>query len=339
MAATHRQRFLSHLVSGEDALTADFADLSARIRELLLAAADRDGNIPASKWRALEQQIRALIVAYFISAHSQGSYTVDHNGDLSPVSAFARRLWTAVTTATALGVRQQASILRRELASAPDLVRQLENATVNPFLAFDLLVPEAQDAYRAFVPQYDVTWNDNRTLGDRILATASTTQAKVGALTRELLAAQTPAKTVADTLNRFLTESLAVRNKSYGTRAVFDASRLLATETALAYNRASVYSALLNPFIVEAEVFVSASHKGQDSCDDVVAGNPYSIKEVPIPPFHAFCACGVRYIVNGKTQTVISGLRGNADRLNIRGALSPGFANLLLRGGGVHAGN
>ena len=304
---------------------------------MILSAADKDGNLPPQRWNALQQQIAVLVLTYFLSVHSGGVYTLDHQGDLLPQSAFMRQLWSQVKAGTSLGTQQQAAILRKALVSAPDLVQALERATINPFLLFDVLLSDAQDAYKTYVPQYAYTWTDQRTLSDRVLFVAAQTRQKVGALTRALLAEQKPAKDVADTLTTYLTGTLIRRNKLYGTNARFEASRLLATETALAYNRASVMSALQNPFADQAEVFVSPAHKGTDSCDEVVAGNPYAITEVPIPPFHAFCACGVRFIISGKIQTTLETIRSQPELLNVRGALSPGFDELLLRGGGVNA--
>ena len=325
------------LAHADDALVSDFADMAARIRDLVRTAADVNGVISPARWRVLQQQISAVVFSYFVQMG--GVFTLDHNGDVLPHSAFMRRLWTAVTDATNAAVGEQAARLRKSLTHAPDLALAGERASTSPFagLAFDLLIPDVADVYRSYVPQYEFTWNDHRTMSDRVYAAAALTRQQVGALTRELLAERADANTVADTLTRYLTDSIGRRNKPYGLNGRFSAERLLKTETTFAYNRAQYMAALVNPFIDEVDIVLSPQHKGVDDCDGFAAGSPYAIHEAPVPPFHSNCACTMRFHGTRTPSVVIDRLRADGSFGRVMTALSPGFAQSLLRGGNAYA--
>lgn len=318
--ATARQQLLALLRQQEQGLRDDFARIAAHVRTRLLASDNADGVITPDKWRQLEQEITAYVISYYLGVLFQ-PFDVGVDGTLHPRSVFMRRMWDAIISATGLAVAQQALILNRRLSD--DLTQTWSRAELNPFLNLDLLPASARKQYQDFQPQYAVTRADHKVLYDRVIAAAAETRRKLALYLREQFARTQTAKAMADALTTVATQTLT-----------FDASRLLATETAFAFNRAAIMGASLNPFIVEVEVFTSPSHKHTDGCDEFVRGNPYLLEHAPIPPYHSHCLCGLRFHAHRQTQAVAEQLRGS-NLLRVKGVLSKDFASLLLRGGGV----
>lgn len=314
-----RQQFLSLLNSQHDGLLEDFAALADRIRVLLLNADDSDGRIPPSRWRVLEQEIGALVLAYFLSLANNRAFIVGRDGSLTPQTPFMRRLWAGVEASAELAVARQAQIMRVGLRGREDLLRQLERARVYPPLL-------TSDAFHEAVL-------GARTLADRVLFAAAETRRKVTLLLREQLAEQRRSAAIADTMTRFLTSKLNVTHKPYGTTALYDAQRLQHGELTRAYGQLGLTAAAQNPFVTSVDWVTSARHKDIDLCDLNAAGSPYAVEDVPPYPGHGNCMCYLRYRVTGWNSAVAERL-ADTDVLNTRGALSPGFADWVLRGGG-----
>jgi hypothetical protein len=226
-----------------------------------------------------------------------------------------------VTKATRQAVEQQAAILNNGLRREPQVRNQLRAATRSPL-----------DRFPDYLPPYAVAL-DGRTLSERVISAAAETSRKVRLLLRELLAAGLPVREIDATLRQFMTGTLKAKRKPYGTTARFDAARLLRGETTRAYGAAGLTSAALNPFILSVDWVTSARHSKIDICDDHARNSPYAVDAVPPYPSHAHCLCYLRYRIDGRTQAVVNRLR-ESDLLNVRGALSPGFADLLLRSSG-----
>lgn len=329
MSTAARSQFLQLLRDGEKRLRADFQRFSDRARTYLMSAVDdATGNIPLQAWKQVEQQISSALLYYFLASGAT-AYTLTSNGTLIPTSPYLRLLWAEVEEATRQAVNEQAASLRQSLAGNDDIQRKLANATVSPF------APGGMDGslFDDYAPPYAVLWNDHRTLQDRVLLCAAETRRKTALLLSTLLSEGQSAKTIASTLDQFMTGRLAGNNKPYGQTALFDASRLLLSETNYAYQKASLVSAALDPFMQSVDIVLSPSHTVVDDCDGYAAGSPYRIEDAPVLGIHPDCLCRYVFHTGGKKSAVVDKLRGDPARLNVRGALSPGFAQLLLRGG------
>lgn len=71
-------------------------------------------------------------------------------------------------------------------------------------------------------------------------------------------------------------------------------SRLIAkNETAVAEVRGHLAGWQLSGRVKKVNVVVSARHSVYDSCDELVAGNPYAIESAPLIPDHPNCECSL----------------------------------------------
>lgn len=330
MPTANRAAFLKLMRDDEQQLRDDFKAYSDKIRGLLTRRAGHSDKIPPGNATQVAQEVANGLLFYFLAGDGL-AFTLAHNGHLSPKSPFARLLWGGVNTATSLAVHAQAAAMKQRLPMS--LQMKLAAAPVDPFTAYDLLTPEAGQIFKDYVPQGAFIRGDNRNLEDRILNAASETRRKINLLMVELLTEDNPVKEVADTLDQFLTGKLDRHNKPYGTTALFDASRLLASEVAFASARAGQLSALRNPFVESVDIVLSTSHREADDCDGFAAGSPYTVDAVPLPPFHSKCLCEAVFHMTADTNAVIERLRGNPDLLKVKGPLSPHWADMILRGG------
>lgn len=329
MTSVTRRQFLQLLKDSDATLTDAFSAMSDKIRSALLRAANTDGAIPLLQWSRLEQQIGALILYLFLS-QSGRAYLISSNGTLVGASPYLRLLWATTEQAVKQAVEEQVDILKAKLP--PDLVTKAQHAQQNPFLAYALLGDEG-DLFKNYLPPYGDVFGDGKTLEDRVHRIAGETRQKVTALLRSLLSEQKTATMIADAMNLFLTGALDDGKPGIGTTAKFDAARLLAGQTTYAYEKARLMGAALSPFTEQVDVVLSPSHRVTDTCDDVAAGSPYDVKDAPVLPLHGSCLCTYRFHSSRNTQAVVGRLKSDPSRLNIQGVLSPGFADLLLRGG------
>lgn len=330
MTTAARSRFLALLREADTGLKADLAEYVARVRTLLLNEADHDGHIPIERWPEIQRQIIALLLAYFVDG-SGHAYRLAHNGTLVPTSPYLRRLWAAVEQATRLGVGEQADDLRSALRDFPELIRPLEIADANPFLPYvyaGMIDAEVRGLFSAYVPPQSMEWDDHRTLDDRVLIDAAATRGLTARLLRQLLSEQKSPAQIAQALGDYF----AGRGTRSGLHnGAFNAQRLLATSINYAYQNAQRMSAALNPFVATVDWVLSSSHREVDICDSLAAGSPYSVATVPPFPGHAGCLCRLVFHNRHDITAVVSALRGSP-LLKVQGALSPRFADLLLRG-------
>lgn len=319
MTTAARSQFLALLRANDETLDTLFQSIANKVRGLLLRRVDADGKVPLADWSRIEQQIASLILYLFLDRDGTGFVTAS-NGTLVAKSPYARLLWGATEEATRQAVAEQAELLRKALPT--DLVTRLQAAQRNPFLSYDLIAAdEGQALYRQYLPPYGDVFGDGKTLEDRLHAAAGSTRQQVAALVRQLLSEQPKASVIADRLTDYLSHN-----------AQFVADRLLAGQTTYAYQKARLMSAVLNPLIEQVDVVLSPSHREVDDCDAAAAGSPYAVKDAPTLPIHGNCLCGYRFHVHDATQATAERISGS-NLLNLQGALSPQFVDLLLRGG------
>lgn len=329
MTSAARHDFLQLLKASDATLSDGFSGLSDKIRAALLRAANPDGTIPLLQWSQLEQQVANLILYWFLAQNGR-SYLTTANGTLIASSPYLRLSWATTEKAVRQAIEEQADILKAKLP--PELVTKAQRANLNPFLVGTLLGDEG-DLFKNYLPPYGDVFGDGKTLEDRVHRVAGETRQKVTALLRSLLSEQKTATMIADAMNLFLTGALDDGKPGIGTQAKFDAARLLAGQTTYAYEKARLMGAALSPFTEQVDVVLSPSHRVLDTCDDVAAGSPYDVKDAPVLPLHGSCLCTYRFHSSRNTQAVVGRLKSDSSRLNIQGVLSPGFADLLLRGG------
>lgn len=330
---TYRQRFLRLQSQQDRALTEALTALADRIRRLLVGGADATGAIPPTRFRALEDQVAALVFAYFLSVRDGSTptaFTVGFDGSTLPQSAYMRLLWSSIQQAARLAVEQQAAFLRQSLRSAPDVTRAWSQAQLSPFFYLELLPEAAQNAFQTYQPPQRRELG-GRVLADRVLYVGANAQRGARLLTRALLAEGKPAREVADTIQRWLTGTLERRNQPYGTTGRFEADRLLHGEITSTYGNLGVLASTLNPFIDSIDWLLSPLHTETDECDANAAGSPYTADTLPTYPSHGNCLCSLRFNQHQRTKATVERLRGSAV-LQVKGALAVGFADLLLKG-------
>lgn len=327
--ATFRQRHAALLLEAERLLTDDFTALAGRIRARILARSNAEGVVLPADWSRLDTDLSALILGYLLGGITATPFRVQGDGTFEPLSDYAVRYQAVMYLMTLLALEQQAGMLRRQYPA--DIERRLRAARINPLARPDALPEAARGLFRDFTAQHDVVRADNRALMDRMVVAAGETRRKTALLLRELLASGRSAREIAETMERFLTVGLNTPNAPYGTKGIYDSLRLLLSEAVFAHARAGVMAAALNPQVRSVEVFTSPRHREIDNCDEVVMGNPYAVENCPIPPFHAHCACGLRFVVGKTTQAAITRFR-EGGMMDVKGALSPDFAQILLRG-------
>lgn len=297
MAPTYRQRFLGVLAQAERDYAALFADLTDRINAQLVRTATLDGAIPLTRAQALRDAIGAAVTATFLGGASGGELRPFQvvAGRVVPLSPYMTVLWRHVEAASRVAVDQHAAQMRQHLHNAPDVLRALERATVNPFARTPRVAEQADFNPRPFLsydPLHRFVRPDGYTLSDRIWRTSVETRRKIDQLLTEGIAQGKGALELANELEAFLQpgRGLRVTNKPYGTTASADAMRLARTEIAAAHARAGLMSANLNPFVGGYQPTLSRQHPKLDECDEAVAGGPYPLDDLAhLPPYHPHC--------------------------------------------------
>lgn len=318
MPTSYRAQLLSVIAGQERDLERLFDAVLDRIRQSLYSHDDRDGHIPTQEQELVRRQIADAVVWMFLASNLR-AFAVD-GGVVRPLSPFARLVWENVEGATQIAVAQQAAILRSHLRNDPDLLRLLERAQQFPSLP-------------GFASAYDLVRSSGRTMADSIAFAALETRRKTLLLVNELLAERRTVDQMYAELRRFLTpgQHLQRRNKPYGTTGTDTALAIARSEPMLAYAIAAKASARLNPFVTQ--VYVERSHSAAPPCpicDEHVRNSPYDVTAFPLPAYHPHCLCRLRFVTRS-TRAAVERLRG--DLLNVRGALSPDFTELLLRSG------
>lgn len=300
MARNHWQQFLATMRAHEAAQTAAFASLSARLGDLLLREARADGKVPLTRRRPVREAVEREVTAHFLSATRDRSLAPFEvvMGRVVPLSPYATVLFASIADATRIAVDQQAVIMERALADAPDVLLALRNARSNPFAVAKRAAEFEGWKLRPFLeydPVHRFVWPDGYTLSNRIWRTSVETRRKIDALLAEGLAEGKGSLELSEELERFLQPGRGLRRTNkpygrYGSNASYDAMRLARTEITAAHSRAGFMSAQLNPFVQSYDVVLSGSHPKPDICDDVAAGGPYPMDDMEhLPPLHPHC--------------------------------------------------
>lgn len=345
MARNHWQQFLATMRAHEAAQTAAFASLSARLGDLLLREARADGKVPLTRRRPVREAVEREVTAHFLSATRDRSLAPFEvvMGRVVPLSPYATVLFASIADATRIAVDQQAVIMERALADAPDVLLALRNARSNPFAVAKRAAEFEGWKLRPFLeydPAHRFVWPDGYTLSNRIWRTSVETRRKIDALLAEGLAEGKGSLELSEELERFLQPGRGLRRTNkpygrYGSNASYDAMRLARTEITAAHSRAGFMSAQLNPFVQSYDVVLSGSHPKFDICDVVAAGGPYPMDDTEhLPPLHPHCLCHLRWTVADNMDTVIANLRAElaaAERTMRTTATLTGLVGPILR--------
>lgn len=343
MARNHWQQFLAAMRAHEQAQTAAFAALSARIGDRLLREARADGKVPLTRRRVVREDVERMVTAHFLGAARDRSLAPFEValGRVVPLSPYATALFASIADVTRIAVDQHAALMERALADAPDVLAALRNAQANPFVVA-AQVSEMAWKRRPFLeydPAHRFVWPDGYTLSNRIWRTSVETRRKIDALLAEGLAEGKGALELSEELERFLQPGRGLRRTNkpygrYGSNASYDGMRLARTEIAAAHSRAGLMSANLNPFVTGAVWVLSGSHPKPDICDDYAAHGPYPLDEAPEMPAHPNCLCHWRWDVEQDMDTVIANLRAElaaAERTMRATATLTGLVGPILR--------
>lgn len=358
MALTYRQQFLALLRRSEQDLDALFGGLAdTATGALLRAATGPDGTILPAQGRAVRQEVGQAVTSLFLAQQpgerGLAAFSFAADGAPVPLSPYMRLLWgttgetgvldpSGVEGATLLAVQRHAAALERRLAGAPDVLAQLRTARLNPFAVARQVEAARQvreqvqwrtNPLAGYDPLHTFVHPDGYRLSDRIWRTSVETRRRIDLLLDEGIRQGRAAVDIAKDLRVFLQpgREKIVTRKPYGMKGSYDARRLTRTEITAAHMRADYISALMNPFVVGAEVRLSPAHKCCDQCDDIAAGGPYTLENVPVPPFHSHCMCSIIWTVTNQITGVVEDLRASPDFLSLVGPLLAfQFVQMLL---------
>lgn len=142
-------------------------------------------------------------------------------------------------------------------------------------------------------------------------------------------------ETIANGLVQFLTPQARQQTTStpYGRKGSFPARRLARTEISRQWGQTTITAGRLNPFVVQIDWRVSATHKGVDECDVNAGNGPYSVWEVPIYPAHPQCMCHLVQLVASNRAQIIDDIRQSlieAQQLGIQPYVNPSNPMAML---------
>lgn len=352
MARTYRQQHLAVMAQNERDMRALFSDLHTTLTGVLTRSAGPDGTIPRRNAANVRAEAGRLVTAMFLVEHQgdRKAYTETLDGTVIPLSPYMRILWRNAEQATRIAVDEHAAIMRRKLAKAPDVIGALERAIGNPFTTARAMVQEQAGFKPNALAQYDPLhlFVDARgyRLSDRIWQTSTNTRRKLDLFMDEGIRQGRGALSMSRDLEAFLLpgRTLRITRKPYGTTASFDAMRLARTEITAAAGRAGLMSAAMNPFVNGADWVLSPAHGCCDICDDLAAGSPYTLEELPDLPgaSHPQCMCHIRWhtitdaaIVDElSAQLAIPSVRRQTEQLliDLAGPLALAYFTRLLMG-------
>lgn len=309
MAASYRSQFLAIMRSLEQDLTALFRGLSDEaIRTLVQAVDAASGDIPFGRMFAIQQQVSEATMRRFVGRAGNGTlapFTSLPGGDILPLSQYSRILFDHIQEVEVLAIEQQRAIARRLTAdSFQAQLRQTPLFRPNPLAQYE-------QAH---------TWVDPNgyQLSERIWNTGNNTRRKLDLFLedairsgRGVLNLETRGATgIARDLERFLIPGRQLRrtSKPYGIDASYDAMRLARTEVSRAHARAFQNAANLNPYVVGLNWNLSGSHKKPDICDDLAAGSPYPLDNLPTMPAHPHDLCYWSNVITDKPSAVMGNL-------------------------------
>lgn len=343
MARNSRQQFLATMSSADATFKALFGVVARDGARILQSNADSTGKIPPARGRAVREAVGREITKLFLGSTGRGDvapYTVDR-GRVIPLSPYMAALWAAIQQVTQIAVEQQANIMRRQLATAPDVLRAFESAKRSPFAEAKRVKEQTDWRKRPFLdydPGHRFVSPQGYTLSNRIWRASVDTRRKVDAILAEGIASGRSAFDMARELEAFLVPGRVLRRTTtpYGRDASADAMRLARTEITAAHSRAGVLAANLNPFITGANIRRSAAHRPCNSgvCDALEAGSPYPLDKLPDIPgdSHPHCMCRYEWVVSGDLNMLIDELRGALPSIPMAGAAQPDLTVLDVIG-------
>ncbi len=317
MARNHWQQQLAVMREANTDLTALFDQLARQIGTIVLREAGPDGTVPRTRLRAIQEASGAAVSALFLGRARSGQPAPFDvvAGAVVPLSPYMTVLWRAVAQATRVGVDQQAQIMRKALAGAPDVLLVLQNAQRNPFAVARQVSEQAgfrPNPFAQYDPLHRFVHPDGYRLSDRIWRISGDARRRLDLLLQQQIAEGMGATAMAKELEQFLRVDRQIRrtNKPYGRDASYDAMRLARTEITAAGSRAGMMAAQMNPFVQEYEVVLSGSHPKVDVCDEEADGGPYPIEDTShTPPFHPFCMCRLRWVLSPDSDAIIDEMR------------------------------
>lgn len=297
MARNHWQQHLAVMREADRDMTALFDQLAGQVATLVLREAGPDGMVPRTRLRAIQEAAGQAVHALFLGRSRTGQPAPFDvvMGRVVPLSPYVTVLWGAVERATRVAVDQQAQIMRKALAGAPDVLLALQTARQNPFAVARLASEQAgfrPNPFAQYDPLHRFVHPDGYRLSDRIWRISGDARRRLDLLLQQQIAEGMGAFDMAKEIEQFLRVDRQIRrtNKPYGRDASYDAMRLARTEITAAGSRAGMMAAQMNPFVQEYEVVLSGSHPKVDVCDEEADGGPYPIEDTShTPPFHPFC--------------------------------------------------
>jgi hypothetical protein len=333
-------------------MTDMFLNASDNIRGILARNASDDKVSPQSI-DAVQTQASTVVQEIFLGRGLDGDMVPFEiiSGRVSPVSPYARILFSNIRSVTRSAVARHRDDMMRRLARRPDLLARMQAATANPLVVAKRAISEQVVFNPNPLAQYEPAhrWVDPNgyRLSDRIWRTSISTRRYIDQLLEQGIRRGIGATRLASMAERALWpgRKLIRTMAPYGLDASADAMRLARTEITRANAQADSAAAATNPFVGTYEVVLSGSHPDADICDDEARGGPYEKSDTShLPPFHPECICYTRWALSESTGEVIGALSAEAQKqrsalLDVVGPLLVDrFTDLLLSNVGFGGG-
>lgn len=331
-----RQPLLSALAG----VTRDYATLMQRavndIRPILEAHDDANGVLLRRNALPITAQAGAILQRVFVVNENQ-SFGFGNLG-LTPFADMLNRhmaevTYRAILTHTRYLKATLPDDVYRRLAAAPVPIRAVTSEQGDDERRRFM---ERWGHLRLFSPnplaQYEPmhTWVDPNgyQLSGRIWQTGLSTRARMDRVMNDAISQGWSSRRLARQMEQFLRPDRAdLRTKKpYGTDGSADAMRLARTEITRAHGQASMTAARLNPYVNLMGWRLSGSHPKPDICDQLAAGSPYALDNIPQYPAHPHCLCVLLPIVTTTPDQVTADLRQALDEaapLGIQPAVNP----------------
>lgn len=343
-----RRQDLYRLLNGaQRELQTLFAGLSERVALLVYNAANADGVIPPERGRDLRVAVGSAVDAVFTGTlpGQRGRFAFGTDG-VTPLADYPRLLNTWIVKAVQVAVAPHARYMQRvvpedvqaQWGRLPVRVSEQDGGSTTARLVNVLFRPNPLAWYE---PAH--TWVDPNgyRLSDRIWNTDQAVRLKLDRVLAQMINEGRGSREIANSVTRFLNpgRSAITTTRPYGTRVSYDAMRLARTEITRAHSAATKASALANPYVVEMDWNLSASHPKVDICDALAAGSPYPKESAPIPVVdsHPQCICyatartaGMNVDITEQLRTDLAGAEAHYQRVHPTPLQQEDFLSLLL---------
>lgn len=272
-----------------------FRAASDQIGGRLALMASSNGAIHPRSLPVAQRTAGTVIERLFTSTDGRASYADD---GVTPLSPFATVLNKWAVNVSAAIVHQQAEFMRARLPS-----------DVERWLSTGRRIVAEQFSPQAFVDYEPLwVWMDERgyVLSDRIWRTSMDTRSRLDAFLADHIRRGTGALRMSKLLEQFLVPGRAAlrTTRPYGSDASFHAMRLGRTEITRQAGQVFLASSRANPFVEAINWNLSGSHPKPDICDDLAAGSPYSLDNVPSYPAHPHDMCYLTTITRPRDEVV-----------------------------------